>query len=377
MNKRDNLLSVFQTVYRWRKAVRNICILALAGSIVFSLLLKNYYQAVTVFYPASPQLANPELMFGYTSQVTDYFGSDRDLDRLAEIANSNELVDHMVRTFNLYDHYGIDSTSEQGPYKVRKMFRALYSAQKNKNDAIELSVEDTDPQMAAILTNGARDKINEIGQRLTKESQAKILAAFEENIAGKRKDLAMLSDSLRQMQSSYGIYDPEAQGEQLAALLAEAEAEVVKGRARLDVLEPNREIPRDTIAYIRANLSAYEKQLNQLNAGKAGSGVLTVTRYNEGLPLVAILKDLHFQSRKQLSYDLERYNQIKAAYNTNIPSLHIIEMAEVPLIKSRPKRSIIVLASLVGAFLFSVLGALVAETYRDINWKTITENEAA
>ena len=377
MNNRDNLLSVFQTVYRWRKAIRNVCLLALAGSIGVSLFLKNYYKAVTIFYPASPQLANPELMFGNTSQVTDYFGSDRDLDRLAEIANSNELVDYMVTTFDLYNHYGIDSTSKQGPYKVREIFHALYSAQKNKNDAIELSMEDTDPQMAARLANGARDKINQIGQRLTKESQAKILAAFEENIARKHKGLASLSDSLRRMQSSYGIYDPEAQGEQLAGLLAEAEAEVVKGRARLDVLEPNREIPRDTIAYIRANLNAYEKQLRQLNDDKPGEGVLTVARFNEGLPLVSILKDLHFQSRKQLSYDLERYNQIKAAYNTNIPSLHIIELAEVPLIKSRPKRSIIVLASLVGAFLFSVLGALVADAYRDIDWKSITEKGAA
>jgi hypothetical protein len=30
-----------------------------------------------------------------------------------------------------------------------------------------------------------------------------------------------------------------------------------------------------------------------------------------------------------------------------------------------------------GAFLFSVLGALVADAYRDIDWKSITSKEAA
>lgn len=377
MQNRDNLLRVFQTVYQWRKAIRNICLLTLVGSIALSLTLKNYYEAVTIFYPASPQLANPELMFGYTGQVTEYFGSDRDLDRLSEIANSNELVHYMVTTFNLYAHYGIDSTDKKGPYEVRKLFRYLYSAEKNKNDAIELRVEDTDPEMAAKLANAARNRINDIAQRLTKESQGNILIAFEDNMSRKHADLASLGDSIRQMQSRYGIYSPEAQGEQLTERLAEAEAEVVKSRARLEMLEPDRNIPRDTIAYIRANLSAYERQLRQLNTGKVGNGALTVAGYNEGLPQVSLLNDLHFQARKQLSYDLERYNQIKAAYNTNIPAVLIIEEAETPLIKNRPKRSVIVLACVLGAFLFSVLGALVADAYRDIDWKSITSKEAA
>ena len=168
--------------------------------------------------------------------------------------------------------------------------------------------------------------------------------------------------------------EPEAEVRQETE--AEAEAEVVRNRARLEVLEPDRNIPRDTIAYLRANLSAYEQQLRQLNTGKAGDGALTVTRYNEGLPRVSLLNDLHFQARKQLSYDLERYNQIKAAYNTNIPAVLIIEEADTPLIKNRPKRSVIVLASVLGAFLFSVLGALVADAYRDIDWKSITRKEA-
>ena len=237
-------------------------------------------------------------------------------------------------------------------------------------------MEDTDPEMAAKLANAARNRINDVAQRLTKESQGNILIAFEDNMSRKRADLAVLGDSIRQMQAIYGIYHPEAQGEQLAERLSEAEAEVVKNRARLEVLEPNRNIPRDTIAYLRANLSAYEQQLRQLNTGKAGDGALTVTRYNEGLPRVSLLNDLHFQARKQLSYDLERYNQIKAAYNTNIPAVLIIEEADTPLIKNRPKRSVIVLASVLGAFLFSVLGALVADAYRDIDWKSITRKEA-
>jgi uncharacterized protein involved in exopolysaccharide biosynthesis len=372
MNNRDNLLGVFQTMYRWRKAIRNICIIALVGSIAFSLTLDNYYEASTIFYPASPELSNPELIFGYTSQVTHYFGSDRDLDRLDEIANGSEVTDYMVRRFGLYEVYGFDSTSLKGRAKVREMFRNLYVAQKNKNDAIELSIEDTDPKRSAEMTNAARDKINEIAQRLIKNSQARLLATFEENIKRKNVEIEVLSDSLRYLQARYNLFSVVEQGEQLSTQLSTAEAEIVRSRARLEVLENNPYIPRDTIEYIKANLRAYERERQSLLSSDVTSDNFSVRRFNEGMPKVNVMTDLHFQARKQLSFDLERYNQIKSAFNTDIPAVQIVESAEPPLLKSRPKRSILVIVSVVAAFLFSVLGVLIAEAYRDFRWKDIT-----
>lgn len=372
MNNRNNLLGVFQTMYRWRKAIRNVCLIALIGSIVYSLTLKNYYQASTIFYPASTELSNPELIFGYTGQVTQYFGNDRELDRLDEIANGTEVVDYIIQRFHLYDVYRLDSTSLKGRAKVREYFRAVYVAQKNKNDAIELSVEDTDPQRAADMANAARDKINEIAQRLIKNSQLRLLATFEENIKHKTAELDVLADSLRGLQTKYNIYSGAEQGEQLTDQLSTAESEIVRGRARLEILEKNPIIPRDTIAYIRANLHAYERERQKLMApnAKDGGGV-SVRDFNEGLPKVSVMTDLHFQARKQLSFDVERYNQIRAAFNTDMPSVQLIEKAEAPLLKSRPKRSILVIASVIAAFLFSVLGVLMAEAYRDFRWADI------
>jgi tyrosine-protein kinase Etk/Wzc len=375
MENRDNLLGVLQTIFRWRKTILTVSLLALVGSIAVSLLLENYYEAKTIFYPASPQLANPELMFGNTGQVTDYYGSDRDLDRLAEIATSKEVEDYMVQRFHLYDHYYIDSTAKDGPYKVRQRFRSLYRAQKNKNDAVELNIEDTDPQRAADMANAARDKINEIGERLTKSSQARLLAAFEENIKRKKAELDLLGDSIQWTQEFFGIYNAGTQGEQIAEQMATAESEIIRNRARLDILEKNPLIPRDTIAYIRANLNAYEQQRRQLTSKELSTENMTLKRLNEGLPQIAILQDLHFQSRKQLSYDLERYNQILAVYNTEIPALLVVEAAEAPLIKSRPKRSLIVIGSLVAALLFTVLAALIADAYREIRWRDITARD--
>ena len=369
--QRDNLVGVLQTVWKWRKAIRNVCLAVLVGSIIIALFLPNYYKSTTICYPASPKLSNPELLFGTSGQVTEYFGTDQDLDRLAEIANSNLLVDFMVHHFNLYEHYGIDSTSKEGPFKVREHFRDLYVAQKNKNDALEISVEDTDPKFAAIMSNAAREKTDEMARRLTTESQGRLLAALDDNISRKKTELLRLEDSLRLLQAYYGIFDPTAQGEQLAIISSQAEAAVAGLRARLRVLEAIPSIPRDTIAYIRADLGAAEQRRNLFIQGRSKTAndepnTVTLSRFSNGLASVQVLRDLHFQARKQLSYDLERYNQIKSVYNTKISAMHVVENAEPALRKSRPMRSLIVIGAVLAAFLLMAMAALLAE--KKENW---------
>ena len=72
------------------------------------------------------------------------------------------------------------------------------------------------------------------------------------------------------------------------------------------------------------------------------------------------------QASQMEAEDLGQYQQLIELQK------QIVEVAEPPLLKSRPKRSILVLASVLAAFLFSVLGVLIAEAYRDFKWQDIT-----
>lgn len=87
------------------------------------------------------------------------------------------------------------------------------------------------------------------------------MLSFEENISNKLQNLNVLADSLRYLQNRYGIYSVLEQGDRLTNDLADAESEVLRNRARLQVLDHNPLIPRDTIEYIKANLKAYESTL--------------------------------------------------------------------------------------------------------------------
>ena len=378
MENKENLLGVLQTVFRWRKSILRVCAIAAVGSIVISLFMPNYYKSTTIFYAASPDLFKPEKMFGNSTKDMEYYGTAVDIDRILTIAESNELVESIVKEFNLYQHYRIDSTSEKAYFKMREAFMKLYEVTKTKHDAIEITVEDKDREIAAKMTTSARNKINLMAQRLIKDSQAKMLQTFQRNIAEKEKNMVALGDSLSKTRQKYGIFDKTV-GESLAAAAAEAEGTVTRNTARLAVLQAaGQQSPklRDSIAIIKANIRGAAQQLISLTSDTSKAS-FSLRRFNAGIAEVGILEKIYDESGNHLSYDKERLNQINAAYTSEISAIHLIEEARVPVVKSRPARTLLVLSAVLVAFIFSVISLLLLENYREVNWDDVFDKKNA
>ena len=192
MDQKDSLLGVVGAVYRWRKQIIGVSFAVAVLTAGVSLLLPNYVKSTTIFYAASPDLASPEALFGKSNESMDYYGEDEDVDRIMTIAKSNELKDFLIAKYNLYEHYEIDSTHIKAKFKIYERLEKLYAVEKTKFDAIELSFEDKDKALATSMANDARLKIDEIGQRLIKQSQEQVLNTYNENIRIKVEELNML-----------------------------------------------------------------------------------------------------------------------------------------------------------------------------------------
>lgn len=363
MTNNENLVGTLRILWQWRKKIARVVVIATLGTALISFFLHNYYKSSTIFYAASPDLFKPEQLFGGDKSV-DYYGTDSDIDRLLTIANSNELVEYMVKHFNLYAHYDIDSTKKNASFKMKERFFELYNIQKTKYDALELSVEDVDSKFSAEMANEARNKIDQIAQSLIKNSQEKLMESVTKDIEHRQKDLIVLGDSLSFLRKKYGIYDLSS-GEVLAGKVAEAESNYNMSKAKLKVLEKDPHVKRDTLAMIRANTKGYEEELISLTADSSKSN-FNIKRFNEGISHVTIITQMHGSVRDQLSRDINRLGELKAAYDNKISAIHLIETAIEPVQKSRPKRSIIILVAGLAAFFFSCIGVLLLERYKDL-----------
>lgn len=359
----EHLLGALNTLYRRRKLLLYAFLLTCVGSAVISLLLPVYYQASTIFLSASPDQAKPGVLFGGNSAQLNYYGSTTDTERLLTLAESNELLEFLIDSFDLYPHYDINSDHPKAAFLIRRKLKSLYSVVKTKRDAVALQVEDRDAELAARMANAAREKIGQMALSLVRSAQTKAVQAFESEMAAKERELSIFADSLQRFRQQYGIYNMTAQSENLTTLYAEAISELADNRSRLETLEGSPAIPKDTLAYMRATVGGLEQKLAVIQS--------EMNRYNEGVYKMNFYERQYYDINEALSALKLRRKEYGATLSADTPALILVESAETPLVKSRPQRSLLVLLSGGVALFLSVFGILLLEAYRSIDWPKV------
>ena len=320
MENKDNLIGVLATIFKWKKQILTVTLIAIIGSALIAFLyLNNYYQSTTLFYVASPDIFKPEQMFGTSNKDMEFYGTENDVDRVLTIAESGELYEYLIKKFDLYKHYDIDSTYEKAPFKVREKLESLYNVKKTKFDAIELSVEDVNRQMAADMANAAREKIDEISQRLIRQSQQNLLGAYASSFIEKEKILASIGDTLMRLRQNYGVIDPEKQTEAITKTAVESESNYARNKAKLDMLKKSPNVSADTLVLLEANVKGFEEEMK--------TNGLMLKKYNQGFNSVSALKEFNEKERDQVGRDRQRAMQLQIAFNTKISAL-ILETIE-------------------------------------------------
>ncbi len=366
MQQSDNLISVFKVIYKHRKVLIWTTLLVAIVSVAISLCLDNYYKSTTIFYAASPDLAKPSPV-GSMEKNVRFFGEDEDLDRLFSVSKSGELSQFLIDKYGLYDHYDINKEDDKAQFKMEQKLNKLVTSKKTRYNALELSVEDKDKTLAMNMANDARNKIAEITQRLIKDSQKKLLDNYDSNISYKDEILKVLNDSITNVRAIYGVYNTISQGEVLSDLVSKTQNKLLDQKARLSIYKSNEALYRDSIPKTKTSISGLNEQMKSLNK--------KIDLFNKGLAKVVALEFEQRELTQQLSLDKERQKQLLAAYNAPFTALHLVDEAKIPVVKSWPKRSILVLGSTVFAFLMTLIGILLFNAYKNIDWKEITNVE--
>ncbi|MFK7809541.1 MAG: GNVR domain-containing protein, partial [Saprospiraceae bacterium] len=360
-----NLTEVLKTIPRWKRSILTVTAIAFIGSVIITLMMDNYYQSTTEFYAANPDLAKPEPV-GRESGDRDYYGEDEDRDRVLSIAESGQVLNYLIQKYDLYEHYDIDTSSIRAPYTVAKKLGGLYEVIRTKFGSIKISVEDKDPKLAAVMANDARTKVEEISRVLIKGTQNKQINSFRENIKAKEAEIKTLGDTLQNWREEYAIYNTITQSEVLPELVAKAKSKKIRMEKKLELLRAAK-VPRDTIIYLEAEIAGLTYEEEGLTE--------TLKTFNKGMGKIQVLTEQHEEARNQLALDKERLKQLEAVNQSDFNAIYIVEEATVPIVKSKPKRSILVIAATMVAFFFSVLGVLLLEIYRKVNWREIWDAE--
>ena len=367
-----NLIPVFRILYRWRKILISATIIAAVLSIILALSLPVYYKSDTVFYAASPDLGKPEKIFGFTSTDMQYFGTDDDVDRILSMSSSTDLQDFLIDSFQLMEYYDISPDQRAARTSTRKELADDLNIMKTEEGAIQLSMVHQDPEKAADIALAARNYIEKNILEIFKEGQRRVVSTFKSSIQEKSIEMEMLADTLNFIRDNYGIIDPASQGEVLASLIASTESRLQESRAQLDALRSTRGISRDTIALLSARVAGLENKMEGLT-DTAGGSYSNIRKYHKGLNDFLYFEQKYKMVKNDLTNESRRLQYYESAINATAPGLHVIEEVKVPERKFKPSRSLIVILSTLGTFIFAVLIVLLIETFNKFPWEQVTD----
>lgn len=360
MEKEDNLIDAFKILMQHRKLVLGFSFAVGIVVAVSSLFMPNYYQASTTFLAASPDQAIPDLALGMGKREAQIYGGQGDINRVLTVGQSGELEDFLINKFNLLEHYQIDPNQKKAQYKVKEEIRDLLKIIKTDKDAIQITVEDKNPEWAALIANTTREKIDEISQDILKASQKNLLANYDRKILEKEDLLKKLTDSLFRLRNEFQIFNGNAQTENLTTRLIDATADLSNYQAAFQYLSNQTSVQQDTLTKIEAKIKGLVAETQILTK--------RLSKVNQGLSTVKTLEDNFNTIATSLNIEKDSRNRLLTFIEAQTPALILIEAAQIPLIKSKPKRSILVIGATILAFFLAALGVLFFESTKKYNF---------
>jgi uncharacterized protein involved in exopolysaccharide biosynthesis len=235
-------------------------------------------------------------------------------------------------------------------YKVKNVEDALVTLDVHSNyfvgqeGLVTVSIEDRDPAMAARMVNRSIDLLDEFNaeQRMTKGQRTRLFV---------ERELALSEGSLRKSEDDLEHYQAKTK---LVPLSAEVESAVSSGSLllarkmeieiqlgmRASILQESNE----ELKLLRLELAEIDRKLGQLPA--------------LGVEYARLVRDLKVREAVYgfLRTELE---QAKIQEARDTPSLTIVDRADPPLRRTRPRRAAIALTAAGVTAVVSILGALV------------------
>ncbi len=320
-----SIAGLFSLIWRHRKFLSILGGATIILAAIVSLLLTEYYRSHVIIFPAytnSIFLNESSIRRGNISD----FGEEEEAEQLLQIINSDEVMQKVIIKNDLYAHYRIAKDEKYSRSKIRQKYRSYVTAKRTKYNAIDVSVIDTDPQIAANIANSIAEFTDSVKNQMIRERA--------------RTSMPMLDDEFTRLHSTFETVNGELDRLQAMGIVSELE----RGGLYEAYGEALKNADRNIVLELREQIE---------NNKKFGDEYDTKRRQRE------ILTD---QLLRLNNYK----NQFLADTALSIPQKFVLDQAIPADKKSYPIRWLVVLGTLTGVLLFAVFMLILKENYQTV-----------
>lgn len=189
---------LIRILYKWFKPISIVTGIAAVLSAVISLILPQYYLSYSSVIPINPHLMDRSSLFSLEGGETPVylFGGKGEINRLLTLSQSRALEGHLIKKYNLYAHYKIDTTDKLKDYWVTEELRNHFKAVKTPDGVVNIEVMDKDPNLAADMANEVVGLLDSLNKGIMMEKKVILTDLYAKEVETARTHLDVMRDSL-------------------------------------------------------------------------------------------------------------------------------------------------------------------------------------
>jgi len=274
-------------------------------------------------------------------------------DLILEILRSRTILDRLIKEFKIFERYGIPEEKRTTSRAVILMnLNFIYS---RNTGSLRLSFTSTDPVFARDVVNRTVELLDEwfaLNRGLAKQKTKLIL---EQKLLEVKTDIDSLQERLKSLQRRYGVLNADELGASQAASLANLRSQLILKEIEIKNYSIYSEISDPRLEQLNKELQNLRDLIskNQLT-------IPDVTPDSGRQRSLADVAQEFSQLTNELDIQQRIYNTLSPQYEAAKLSpesesiFQVFELAEVPDVKTGPKRSKLVFMAFGGSLGFSV-----------------------
>jgi uncharacterized protein involved in exopolysaccharide biosynthesis len=306
-------------------------------------------------------------------------------DLFVGVLQSRTVQDDLINKFNLRKLYR-DRHIEEARKDLR---RRMDVESERKSGIVTLEISDRDPQRAAAMARECVEQLNQIVVTLNTSAAHKERVFLEARLGQVQQDLEAAEKDFSKFASQNTALDVKEQGKAMLSAAAEIEGQLIAAQTQLEGL---RQIYTDNNVRVRtleARIAEYRRQLQKLTGSaeppsesSTAQGETNAGQFEDLYPSIRQLPglgvpwaDLYRRTKVQevvFETLTKQYEMAKVEEAREIPSIKVLDAADVPEERSFPPRLIVISA---GTVLFAILGIVWILTYA--RWQEIDPQDPA
>ncbi|MEZ4826861.1 MAG: Wzz/FepE/Etk N-terminal domain-containing protein [Bacteroidia bacterium] len=361
-----NLLNLFKVVQKYLLYIAGVVGLAAIMAFIFTMpfIYPPEFKSSTIIYPTSPERYDVINLF-HDEPILFLYGESKDVEKLDNIANSEEVKMFVIDSLNLWKPYGIDKENDASPkFYVLRNYDGMVGTVRVSGNGLLIEAHDVEPQRAADIVNLIIQKTDEVNKRMLMQNKASILQMYQEGYKHLERQLKLYSDSLRNVRKRYNVFNTEYQTEALVDQVMAAEAELAGARTRARIV--GNSFGKNSGEAHKANedVEILQSKTFALTSQRSGSSINLET-FREGVDQVLALEEVCEYLARDLKDAREKVEYLDMMDRANFTTLLIPEYARPADKKARPVRWVILVATILLSSLVAIMGAVLVDKITD------------